>query len=65
MPINLDSCITGIFVPGNVGASSGQVPVQPVVPSLLDPEDYDPDAVTNSLVYSKFYNSNYLLLLMV
>jgi len=34
MPLNLDSCITGIFVPGNIGASSGQTPVQPIVPSL-------------------------------
>jgi len=34
MPINLDSCITGIFVPGNIGASAGQVPVAPTVPSF-------------------------------
>jgi len=27
MPLNLDSCITGVFVPGNIGASSGQTPV--------------------------------------
>lgn len=32
MPINLDSCITGIFVPGNIGASSGLPPVVRVVP---------------------------------
>lgn len=64
MPINLDSCITGTYVPGNIGASSGQTPVQPVVPSFLDPEDYDP-SVEWSLDYSKFYNSGYLLLLMV
>jgi hypothetical protein len=35
MPINLDSCITGIFVPGNIGASSGQPPVVRVVPPRL------------------------------
>jgi len=64
MPLNLDSCITGVFTPGNIGASSGQTPVQPIVPSFLDPEDYDPD-VEWSLDYSKFYNSAYLLLLMV
>ena len=33
MPINLDSCITGIFVPGNIGASSGLTPVAPTVPA--------------------------------
>lgn len=59
MPLDLDSCITGVFVPGNIGASSGQVPVQPVVPSLLDPEAYDPDGVTYSKDFSKFYNSFY------
>jgi len=32
MPLNLDSCITGIFVPGNIGASSGLPPVVRVVP---------------------------------
>lgn len=34
MPINLDSCITGIFVPGNIGASSGQPPVEPTMPPV-------------------------------
>lgn len=58
MPI-LDSCITGVFTPGNIGASSGQAPVAPSVPSLLDPEDYDPESVTYSLDFSKFYNSAY------
>lgn len=67
MPLNLDSCITGVFTPGNIGASSGLAPVSPVVPSLLDPETYDPDdpGLIYSLDYSKFYNSGYLLLLMV
>lgn len=32
MPLNLDTCITGIFIPGNIGASSGQVPVVRVMP---------------------------------
>jgi len=32
MPLNLDSCITGIFVPGNIGASSGLPPVVRVMP---------------------------------
>jgi hypothetical protein len=34
VPLNLDSCIAGIFTPGNIGASSGLPPVQPIVPSL-------------------------------
>ena len=59
MPLNLDSCITGTYFPGNIGASSGQTPVSPSVPSLLDPETYDPDAVTYSLDFSKFYNAFY------
>lgn len=56
MPI-LDSCIADIYEPGNIGASSGLTPVSPSVPSLLDPENYDPDAVTYSYDTSKFYNS--------
>lgn len=56
----LDSCISGTYTPGNIGASSGQEPVQPTVPSLLDPETYDPEAVTHSLDFSKFYNSFYM-----
>lgn len=63
MPLNLDSCISGIFTPGNIGASSGQAPVSPIVPSLEDPDNYDPDAVTYSLDFSKFYNSGYFVLL--
>lgn len=65
MPLDLDSCIAGVFTPGNIGASSGQTPVQPVVPSFEDPDTYDPDSVEYSLNYSRFYNSGYLLLLMV
>ena len=34
MPVNLDSCITGIFVPGNIGASSGLPPVERVMPPV-------------------------------
>jgi len=33
MPIDLDSCITGVFVPGNIGASSGEPPVVRTMPS--------------------------------
>lgn len=60
MPLNLDSCIAGVFTPGNIGASSGQIPVSPSVPSLLDPDDYNPDAVTYSWDFSKFYNVFYM-----
>jgi hypothetical protein len=59
MPV-LDYCISGTFEPGNIGASSGQTPVAPSIPSLLDPENYDPESVTHSLDHSKFYNSFYL-----
>ena len=38
MPLNLDSCITGIFTPGNIGASSGLPPVAPVVPLPTGPD---------------------------
>lgn len=55
----LDSCIANIYEPGNIGASSGLTPVSPSVPTFVDPDDYDPDAVTYSLDFSKFYNSFY------
>jgi hypothetical protein len=35
MPLNLDSCITGVFTPGNIGASSG---LPPVVREMPPPE---------------------------
>jgi len=59
MPLNLDSCITGIFIPGNIGASSGQTPVEPIVPSFIPPDDIDPEAVTYSHDFSKSWNSFY------
>lgn len=55
----LDSCIANVYEPGNIPASSGQTPVVSAVPSFLDPDNYDPDAVTYSLDFSKFYNSMY------
>ncbi len=55
MPVT-DVCIAGIYTPGNIGASSGQPPVQPSVPSLLDPDNYDPAAQTYSLNFARFYN---------
>lgn len=56
---SLDSCIAGTFTPGNIPATSGPTPVNPGVPSLLDPDTYDPSVVTYSLDLSKFYNSIY------
>jgi hypothetical protein len=53
----VDACFDGIYTPGNIGASSGQTPVQPGIPSLLDPNDYDPAAVTYSHDASRFYNA--------
>jgi hypothetical protein len=37
LPLNLDSCIAGVFIPGNIGASSGLPPVAPIVPSFVGP----------------------------
>lgn len=61
----LDSCINGIYEPGNIGSSSGTPPTVITPGSLEDPATYNPDSVIYSLDYSKFYNSMYLLLLMV
>lgn len=65
MPTSLDTCISGLYTPGNIPASAGQTPTDVTLGSLLDPDNYDPDDVEYSLDYSKFYNSGYLLLLMV
>ena len=46
MPINLDSCITGVFTPGNIGASSGLTPVEPTMPPL-DPTITSDDTISN------------------
>jgi len=59
MPLTLDFCITGIFTPGNIGADAGTA-VKPTLPTLVDPDTYDPDAVEYSLDFSKFYNSLYV-----
>jgi hypothetical protein len=60
MPLDLDSCIAGVFTPGNIGASSGQTPIVKTVPTFEDPDEYDPEAVIYSLDFSKFYNSFYI-----
>jgi len=59
MPLDLDSCIAGVFTPGNIGASSGQTPVEPVVPTLIDPDDLNPEATDYALDFTKFYNAFY------
>lgn len=63
MPV-LDSCINATFEPGNIGSNPGTTPTVITPGTLEDPVTYDPEAVTYSLDYSKFYDSMYLLLLM-
>ncbi|MGX1322681.1 hypothetical protein AB7M17_006134 [Bradyrhizobium sp. USDA 377] len=55
MPI-LDNCVGSVYEPGNIGSSIGTTPVVITPGSLLNPDDYDPSAVTYSLDFSKFYN---------
>ena len=56
----LDACINSVFEPGNIGSSTGTTPVVVTPGSFLDPDTYDPSAVTYSLDFSKFYDSMYL-----
>ena len=62
MPL-LDHCITALYEPGNIGASIGTTPVVIRPGTIYTPGDYDPDSIEYGLVYSRFYNSGYLLLL--
>ncbi len=59
MPL-LDSCITSVFEPGNIGASSGTTPTVITPGSLYTPATYNPLTVTYSLNFSRFYNSPYI-----
>lgn len=52
----LDSCINSIFEPGNIGSSSGETPTTVRVGTIYTPSTYDPNAVTYSHDFSKFYN---------
>lgn len=61
---SLDSCINNLYEPGNIPASSGTGPVRIVMGPDI-PDDYDPDEVEYSLDFTRFYNSQYMLLLMV
>jgi hypothetical protein len=56
-----DTCISGLFTPGAINASPGLDPTRVIVPSFLDPEDYDPTdpSILYSLNFSKFYNAMY------
>jgi hypothetical protein len=60
MPGALDSCINSTYEDGNIPASSGEPPVRVPLGSLETPGDYDPEAVTYSLDFTKFYNSMYV-----
>lgn len=55
----LDNCINAVYEPGNIGASPGTPPVVISPGSSLNPDNYDPEAVTYSLDFSKFYNFAY------
>ncbi len=56
----LDSCVNGVFEPGNIGSSPGTTPTVITPGSLYTPETYNPETVVYSLDLSKFYNSAYL-----
>jgi hypothetical protein len=60
MPL-LDNCITAIFEPGNIGASSGEPPTVIRPGTIYNPDDYPVDSVVWSLDFSKFYDSAYYL----
>jgi hypothetical protein len=55
----LGNCINATFEPGNIGSSSGTTPVVVTLGSLFTPDDYNPDTVTYSLDFSKFYDVMY------
>lgn len=49
MPTNLDECLNNLFEPGNIGSSSGEIPV-------TQPSTYSP-----SWDFTKTYNSQFML----
>jgi len=59
MPV-LDSCVTSLYEPGNIGASSGSTPIVIRPGTIYDPEDYPAETIEWSMVYSRFYNSAYV-----
>jgi len=54
-----DTCISSVYEPGNIPASPGLPPLVPIVPSFIDPNNYDPSALTYSLHFARFYDSPY------
>ena len=56
----LDHCITSVFEPGNIGASSGTPPTIIRPGTIYTPNDYPIDDVEWSLNFSRFYDSAYL-----
>jgi hypothetical protein len=56
----LDSCVTSVYEPGNIGSSSGTTPVVIRPGTLYTPIDYDPETVEYSLNFSRFYDSAYI-----
>jgi hypothetical protein len=59
MPL-LDSCVTALFEPGNIGSSPGEPPTTIRPGTVYTPEDYPIDTIEWSLVFSRFYVSAYL-----
>jgi hypothetical protein len=62
MPL-LDDCITALYEPGNIGATSGEPPTIVRPGTIYSPDDYPTDGVEYALVFSRFYNSGYFGLL--
>ena len=61
MPLDLDSCIAGVFTPGNIGASSGETPVvrtiPPFTPTITSPSSASVDeneVLAHSLIASEY-----------
>jgi hypothetical protein len=54
----LDSCITSVFEPGHIKASSGTPPTIIRPGTIYTPDDYPLDAEW-SMNYSRFYDSAY------
>lgn len=53
----LDSCISSVYEPGNIGSSSGETPTTVRPGTLYTPDNYPADTVDYSLNFSRFYNS--------
>lgn len=58
MPL-LDDCINSVYEPGNIGASSGALPVIIRPGTIYTPDDYPIDRIEWSMNYSRFYDLAY------